>query len=100
MGEDFAHVLARFETWMQLQGWSDRTRHGYRYELVCFACDHLWLAPMHVGDVTRDDVLTYLGRLPANGSKRGDALRALKALYGFLDEEDPTEGLRGPRSKL
>lgn len=101
VGETFAQVLRRFDTWMQLQGWSDVTRHKYRYEVICFAADYLWLEPKHVDEVTSTDVLVYVGGLARQGSKRGDALRALKALYRFeaLDT-DPTEGLKIPRPKF
>jgi len=101
MGATFAESLRRFEVWMKLQNWSNATRHKYRYELVCFAADDLLIRGLHLTEVTSENVAAYLGSLPPNGTKRGDALRALKAYYRFAELPiDPTANFKIPRAKL
>lgn len=106
MAHIFPGMLARFDAWMTVKGWSDATRHTYRYELVCFVVDYLALqTPRPITEATEADLHAYVASLPAHGSKRGDAMRALKAFYGGwahgrIREDDPTRDLRIPRPKL
>lgn len=100
---DFPELLRRFDTWMIARGWSDVTRRKYRYELLGFV-DHCALGDVPLADVSEDVLLSYIAAMPANGSKRGDASRALKAFYrwgaGRIRIDDPSSAVQIPRPKL
>lgn len=100
----FPSVLHRFDRHLDVLGRSDATRRKYRYELTRWWTDHLFPASLDLADVRPADVEEYLAGLPRNGSKRGDAIRALRALFawahteGILDR-DPAAHIPVPRRK-
>lgn len=105
MMADFPEQLRRFDSWMVVKGWSDATRHHYRYQLTLLWSDYLVLRGVGLGTVTEDELAAYITSLPAHGTKRGDAMRAIKAFYGkfAIDRirgDDPARDMRIPRPKL
>lgn len=100
-GMEFAPSLRRFDSYMQVAGRSEKTRHAYRRELVNFWIDWLLGRELELDSATEDDVVAYVASLPVNGSKRGDALRALRAFYGWsqgrMRTDNPTTAMRIPR---
>lgn len=98
---EFAPLLRRFDAYMQVAGRSDSTRHAYRRELVNFWIDFLIDRGLELDTVTEDDIVEYLRDLPKNGTKRGDSLRALRALYSWGDgrmrPDNPTKAMKVPR---
>jgi integrase len=100
-GLEFAPTLRRFDGYMQVAGRGDRTRHAYRRELTNFWIDYLLPRELELDTVTEDDVVDYVASLPANGSKRGDVLRALRAFYGWapgrIRGDNPAIAMRVPR---
>jgi site-specific recombinase XerD len=97
-------ALRAFDHYAQARQWSAATRRKYRYELVCFAVDYLIDHDLALLAASEADVLDYVASLPAHGSKRGDATRALKAFYGWAHtrhrDDDPSAALKIPRAKL
>jgi integrase/recombinase XerD len=79
----FPAVLRRFDRHLDVLGRADATRRQYRYELLRWWTDHLFAAELEVADVRPADVEEYLGALPRHGSKRTDAIRALRALFAW-----------------
>jgi site-specific recombinase XerD len=79
----FPAVLHRFDRHLDVIGRSDATRRQYRYELLRWWTDYLFAAELEVADVRAADVEEYLGTLPRHGSKRTDAIRALRALFAW-----------------
>jgi integrase/recombinase XerC len=78
---EFPEAVRSFDAHMEARRLSGSTRRTYRYELVYFWSS--W-AFEHCPDVllaTTGDLEAYIVWLPAHGSKRGDATRALKAFY-------------------
>lgn len=102
MSADFPELLRRFDSWMQARGWAATTRRKYRYELLCFV-DWCALHSLELETISEDGVLMFLAALPARGSKRGDASRAVKAFYrwaaGRLRIDNPSSDVVIPRSK-
>lgn len=101
---DFPDVLRRFDAHMDVSGTSDRTRHAYRRELTNLWCDYLYEVDVSILDLSPHQLRAYVVGLPANGSKRGDVLRAVKAFYRFalgdgLVERDPSSAMPVPRAK-
>lgn len=98
---EFAPALRRFDAHMQVAGRSDSTRHAYRRELVNFWIDYLLERSLELDTVSEDDVVAYIAGLPKNGSKRADAIRALRAFYGWapgrVRVDNPTSAMKVPR---
>jgi site-specific recombinase XerD len=101
---DFASVIRRFDAHLTLTGHSERTRHSYRRELVNFWIDWCALRAIDIVVARRSEVEEYLASLPAHGTKRGGAMRAIKAFYAWLEGEhrldNPAGHLKVPRGKL
>jgi site-specific recombinase XerD len=101
--DGFPALFAAFAAFMVASGLAERTRHKYRYELLCFVCDWCYLAGIEPHRVSEQDLTRYIVSLPAQGSKRGDAARALKAFYSWLDGRerigDPSVELKIPRAR-
>jgi len=100
----FPAVLHRFDRHLDVIGRADATRRRYRYELLCWWTDYLFPGELEVADVRPGHVEEYLGRLPRNGSKRGDAIRALRAFFGWAVVEgevdrDPAAHIPIPRPR-
>ena len=101
----FPAVLHRFDRHLDVLGRSDSTRRQYRYELLCWWVDYLHRAELEVADVHSVDIEEYVGGLPRNGSKRGDALRALRAFCAWAHAEgeidrNPVAHIPVPRPKV
>jgi integrase/recombinase XerD len=101
----FPAVLHRFDRHLDVVGRSDATRRKYRYELTCWWVDHLFPDELDVDDVRPGHVEEYIGSLPRNGSKRGDAIRALRAFFAWAVVEgevdrDPAAHVPIPRPKV
>ncbi len=101
----FPALLRRFDQHLDVLGRADSTRRKYRYELLCWWVDYLFPSELELGDVRSGHVEDYLGSLPRNGSKRGDALRALRCFYRWAALEgeisrDPAAHLPVPRPKI
>jgi site-specific recombinase XerD len=101
--DDFASIFAAFAAFMIVSGLAETTRHKYRYELLCFIVDHAYLNGIDPIHATEQDLTRYVVSLPAQGCKRGDASRALKAFYSWLDGRyrtgDPSVELKVPRER-
>jgi len=100
----FPAVLRRFDTHLDVLGRAEKTCRKYRYELVRWWTDYLFATGLAWDDVGPGHVEEYLGELPAKGSKRGDALRALRAFYSWARDDgqvelDPTAHIPIPRPK-
>ena len=101
----FPAVLRRFDQHLDVLGRADTTRRKYRYELLRWWTDYLFAAELEVADVRAAHVEDYVAGLPRHGSKRSDALRALRAfcswavVEGELDR-DPVAHLPVPRPKI
>jgi integrase/recombinase XerC len=100
----FPAVLHRFDRHLDVLGRADATRRQYRYELTCWWVDYLFPAELDLPDVRPGHIEEYLGRLPRNGSKRGDATRALRALCAWAHAEgeidrNPIAHIPVPRPK-
>jgi len=101
----FPAVLRRFDQHLDVLGRADTTRRKYRYELLRWWTDYLFAAELEVADVRAAHVEDYLAGLPRHGSKRSDALRALRAfcawavVEGELDR-DPVAHIPVPRPKI
>ena len=85
--ESFPETLRRFERHLDVLGRSPATRRKYRYELLCWWTDHLFPAELELADVRPTDIESYLAALPRNGSKRGDAIRALRSFLEWAHVE-------------
>lgn len=101
----FPAVLHRFDRHLDVLGRADATRRQYRYELTCWWIDYLFTAELDLADVRTRHVEEYLGTLPRNGSKRGDAIRALRAFFAWAVVEgevdrDPAAHVPIPRPKI
>ena len=101
----FPAVLHRFDRHLDVLGRSDATRRHYRYELLCWWTDYLFPGELDPADVRAGHVEEYLSRIPRNGSKRGDALRALHAFFAWAVVEgevdrDPVVHIPIPRPKV
>jgi integrase len=101
----FPAVLHRFDRHLDVLGRADSTRRKYRYELLCWWVDYLFPSGLDVADVRSGHVEEYVGALPRHGSKRSDALRALRAFMawavveGELDR-NPVAHIPVPRPKI
>jgi integrase len=100
----FPAVLRRFDRHLDVLGRAETTRRKYRYELVRWWTDYLFAAELEVTDVRPADVEEYLGTLPRHGSKRTDAIRALRALFAWAVVEgevdrDPIAHIPIPRPR-
>jgi len=101
----FPAVLRRFDQHLDVLGRADTTRRQYRYELTRWWVDYLFAAELEVADVRAAHIEDYLAGLPRHGSKRSDALRALRAfcawavVEGELDR-DPVAHIPVPRPKI
>ena len=101
----FPAVLRRFDRHLDVLGRADATRRHYRYELLRWWTDYLFPGELEVADVRAGDVEAYLSALPRNGSKRGDALRALRCYFAWAVVEgevdrDPAAHIPIPRPKI
>ena len=101
----FPAVLHRFDRHLDVLGRSDATRRHYRYELLRWWTDYLFPGELEPADVRAGHVEEYLGGLPRNGSKRGDAIRALRAFFAWAVVEgevdrDPVVHVPIPRPKV
>ena len=83
----FPAVLRRFDRHLDVLGRSDATRRQYRYELLRWWTDYMFAAELEVTDVRPGHVEEYLAGLPRHGSKRTDAIRALRALFSWAHVE-------------
>ena len=101
----FPAILRRFDRHLDVIGRSDATRRQYRYELLRWWTDYLFDAELEVVDVRPGHVEEYLGGLPRHGSKRTDAIRALRALFSWAHVEgevdrNPIAHIPVPRPKV
>src|SRR5213593_3885060 len=94
---DFPEAVRRFDAHMEARRLSGSTRRQYRYELTYFWASWAFDHCPDVLDATAGDLEAYLVWLPAHGSKRGDATRALKAFYRWAATVDSG---RNPASEL
>lgn len=101
--ETFPALFAAFAAYMAAVGLAETTRHKYRYELLCFAADYAYIAGVDPIGATEQEITRYVVSLPAQGRKRGDAARALKAWFGWLEgrhrSDSPATSLRIPRDR-
>jgi len=100
----FPAVLRRFDRHLDVLGRAETTRRKYRYELVRWWTDYLFPGELEVADIQPGHVEEYLGQLPRQGSKRGDAIRALRAFFAWAVVEgevdrDPAAHVPIPRPK-
>jgi integrase len=100
----FPAVLRRFDRHLDVLGRAETTRRKYRYELVRWWTDYLFPSELEVADVRLGHVEEYIGCLPRNGSKRGDAIRALRAFFAWAVVEgevdrDPAAHIPIPRPR-
>src|SRR5262245_29214372 len=83
----FPDVLHRFDRHLDVIGRAGTTRRKYRYELLRWWTDYLFPADLEIADVLPRHVEEYLGGLPRHGSRRGDALRALRPFLAWAQVE-------------
>jgi integrase/recombinase XerD len=100
----FPAVLRRFDRHLDVLGRAETTRRKYRYELVRWWTDYLFPGELEVADIRPGHVEEYLGQLPRQGSKRGDAIRALRAFFAWAVVEgevdrDPAAHIPVPRPR-
>jgi hypothetical protein len=88
----FPAVLHRFDRHLDVLGRSDATRRHYRYELLRWWTDYLFPGELEVADIRPGHVEEYVGSLPRQGSKRGDAIRALRAFFAWAVVEGEVAG--------
>lgn len=103
---DFPTTLRLFTASLELAGFAARTRQHYAYELTGY---WVWCAHRDppVDDLMVVDSATvslYVTSWDPHGSKRGDALRAIKAFYRWCIEQgyrtsDPTGLMRIARPR-
>jgi integrase len=103
--QTFPGHLHRFQRHLDVLGRSLSTQRKYRYELLCWWTDYLFPRELELADVRARDVEEYLADLPANGSKRGDAIRALRAFCSWAHVEgeidrDPIAHVPVPRRRV
>jgi integrase len=101
----FAAVLRRFDAHLDVTGCSPATRRKYRYELVCWWIDWLYLSDVELDELRPRHLEEYVAGLARNGSKRGDALRALRSFFAWCEAEgevdrSPIAHIPVPRPKL
>jgi site-specific recombinase XerD len=104
---DFPTALRLFHASLELAGHAARTRQHYAYELTGF---WIWCALQAppVDDlfgVTSATISAYVTSFDPHGSKRGDALRAIKAFCRWSVDEgyrsaDPSALMRTPRPRV
>jgi site-specific recombinase XerD len=102
---DFPAVLRRFDRHLDVSGRAESTRRKYRYELVRWWTDHLFPSELDISTLGRREIEAYLADLPARGSKRGDAIRALRAFFTWAlasgeVSSNPIAHIPVPRPKL
>lgn len=100
----FPDYLHRFQRHLDVLGRSSKTQRKYRYELLCWWTDYLFPRELELADVRAGDVEEYLAGLPRQGSKRPDAIRALRAFCSWAHVEgvfdrDPIAHVPVPRPK-
>ena len=97
-------MLRQFDDWMAATGLADATRHTYRYQLVLLWCDFLYAVGVELHQVSEALLDAYLAGMDPRGSKRGDAMRAMKACFrwmqGRVRPDDPTAHMVVPRAKI
>ncbi len=97
---EFAATLAGFAAFLVATGAAERTVRAYRRELVVFFADTL-VEPQRA---TEDDIVSYLGAMSPHGSRRADAIKALRAFWKWYESRthlpNPTERLRTPKRSL
>jgi site-specific recombinase XerD len=103
---DFPTALRLFHASLELAGHAARTRQHYGYELTGF---WVWCALQTppIDDLllaTSATISLYVTSFDPHGSKRGDALRAIKAFYRWCAQEgyrsaDPSALMRTPRPR-
>src|SRR5512145_1886761 len=91
---DWLTSMRQWDEFLQVKGFSERTRDSYRYSLVKFLADVL-LPPEQVNE---DHVVAYLATVGGNGSHRNVMLRGLKSYFGWAAgrghlNADPTMNL-------
>ena len=101
----FPAVLRRFDRHLDVLGRAASTRRQYRYELTCWWVDYLCDAGLELADIRPAHVEEYLGGLPRQGSKRTDAIRALRAFFAWAHVEgevdrNPIAHIPVPRPKV
>ena len=101
----FPDYLHRFQRHLDVVGRAVTTQRKYRYELLCWWTDYLFPRELELVDVRPADVEEYLAALPRQGSKRPDAIRALRAFCSWAQVEgvfdrDPIAHVPVPRPKI
>jgi len=104
LAQSFPDSVHRFDRHLDVLNRSEATRRKYRYELLCWWTDHLFRAELELADVRAADIEEYLASLPRNGSKRIDAIRALRAFCAWAVVEgeidrDPIAHIPVPRPR-
>jgi integrase len=104
LAQSFPDSVHRFDRHLDVLSRSATTRRKYRYELLCLWTDYLFPHELELADVRPADVEKYLASLPRNGSKRGDAIRALRAFFAWAVVEgevdrDPAAHIPVPRPR-
>lgn len=98
---DLVAALRSWQDWMITNGYAERTRSEYRYQILRFFA----AAPMKVDAVREADVVAWIASIPGNGAGRAQATRAMKSFFAWAAEsglvgENPAARLkvRQPRS--
>lgn len=101
---DFPEVLRQFDDFMEATGLSSSTRHTYRYQLVLLWCDFLLDVGLEVQTVSSALLDRYLADMNPHGSKRGDAMRAMKAFFVWGEDrirpDNPAAHMKVPRARV
>ncbi len=96
---DAFESLRKFDSYLDVTGRSPATRGAYRYALTKFMAEVMKPLP----EVDEDDVVGYLAGLPARGSGRTDATKALRAYFAWAEERgfvrSPVRRIATPRRK-
>ena len=97
---DWLTSMRQWDQFLEVKGFSERTRDSYRYSLLKFLSDVL-LPPEQVNE---DHVVAYLATIGGNGSHRNVMLRGLKSYFGWAAgrghlNADPCQNLSVKRVK-
>lgn len=91
---DTFEQLKRFDAFLDVTGRSPATRSAYRYALTRTIADVM----RPLDELTQDDIVELLARLPARGSTRTDSIRALRSYYEWRGL-DVMARIKTPRRK-
>jgi len=102
-------LLRRWQQYLEVSGRANaNTRRQYGRAMTNFLADVLGdPANEHlscIGDVTEDDVVECIRRIPPQGGARAQVLKALHSFYGWAERrrylpDNPVKGLPIPRRK-